>query len=59
MMARSRGVETKIIGGVERVVRIAYQRYSMDLETFMLEKRLNLDNRVTLSVPIPKTPRFW
>jgi serine/threonine protein kinase len=45
MMARSRGVETKIIGGVERVVRIAYQRYSMDLHMFALEKQLNLDNR--------------
>jgi hypothetical protein len=47
-LARYLGVETKVIGGVERVVRIAYQRYSMDLETFMLEKRLNLDNRATL-----------
>lgn len=47
-LAQYRGVETKIIGGVERVVRIAYQRYSEDLETFMLQKRLDLDNHDTL-----------
>ncbi|KAJ4984972.1 serine/threonine-protein kinase [Stagonosporopsis vannaccii] len=38
-LARYLGVETKQIAGVERVVRIAYQRYSMDLHTFVLMKR--------------------
>ena len=47
-LARYLGVETKVILGEERVVRIAYQRYSMDLQTFVLQKRLNLDNRVIL-----------
>ena len=48
-LARYLGVETKVILGEERVVRIAYQRYSMDLHTFVLQKRLlNLDNRVIL-----------
>ena len=47
-LARYLGVETKIILGEERVVRIAYQRYSEDLHEFVLKKRLNLDNRVIL-----------
>lgn len=38
-LAKYLGVETKEIGGEERVVRIAYQRYSMDLHTFVLMKR--------------------
>ncbi|OSS43401.1 hypothetical protein B5807_12013 [Epicoccum nigrum] len=46
-LARYLGVETEVISGVERVIRIAYKRYTMDLDTFVLEKRLlkkdNLD----------------
>lgn len=38
-LARYLGVETKVIAGEERVVRIAYQRYSMDLHNFVLMKR--------------------
>lgn len=38
-LARYLGVETKRIGGAEWAVRIAYQRYSMDLHTFVLMKR--------------------
>lgn len=38
-LAKYLGVETRQIGGEERVVEIAYQRYSMDLHTFVLMKR--------------------
>ena len=39
-LAQYLGVETRCIFGEERVLRIAYQRYTMDLHTFVLEKRL-------------------
>lgn len=39
-LAQYLGVETQKICGEERVTRIAYKRYSMDLHTFVLEKRL-------------------
>lgn len=39
-LARYLGVETRKIGIEERVMRIAYQRYSMDLHAFALMKRL-------------------
>ncbi|KAF3009747.1 hypothetical protein E8E13_009378 [Curvularia kusanoi] len=39
-LARYLGVETKKIGDEDRVTRLAYRRYSMDLNEFVLMKRL-------------------
>ncbi|KAF9692799.1 hypothetical protein EKO04_009319 [Ascochyta lentis] len=47
-LARYLGVQTKMIGGEERVVGIAYQRYSMDLYHFVMMKRLLLPRHIDL-----------
>lgn len=39
-LARYLGVETRVLGGAERVVGIVYQRYGMDLYEFGLMRRL-------------------
>ncbi|KZM20746.1 ATP binding [Ascochyta rabiei] len=49
-LARYLGVQTKMFGEEERVVSIAYQRYSMDLHEFVLMKRLLLPRHVPLVI---------